>query len=351
MKTLSFSEKNLLTDIEAVLKFIEFFVGKKRKALKYLGRAIAENTGIVDGRGTDIFSKNFGPLRLAELFGNTLTAEEVYSDVLHLVFNTDLVSDSLRLNIVNIRAQGELGLKIGAEGGFFGVINIGDTSALIKQCAEKGIVTSDDEFSNFSLFRNINDANSSIKMLIGSRKFTEGWNCWRVSTMGLINFAKGEGSQAIQLFGCGIRLHGYNGCLKRSTKLDNPPSNVPEHIQYIETLSIFGIKADYMAEFKKFLELEELPPRDQNHNYNLLTVDRKDQVKDKKLKVIRVKEGVNFKKQAARLLLAEPCPQCSSYMTQNKTIIDCRAKVQNIYAPLCRQHKRLQDTRKISRLS
>lgn len=36
-----------------------------------------------------------------------------------------------------------------------------------------------------------------------------------------INFAKGEGSQAIQLFGRGVRLKGYGGCLKRSGKLDD----------------------------------------------------------------------------------------------------------------------------------
>ncbi|MEW6623005.1 MAG: hypothetical protein AB1420_07755 [Bacillota bacterium] len=40
--------------------------------------------------------------------------------------------------------------------------------------------------------------------------------------MGLINFAKGEGSQAIQLFGRGVRLKGYGNCLKRSSKLDYP---------------------------------------------------------------------------------------------------------------------------------
>ena len=82
-------------------------------------------------------------------------------------------------------------------------------------------------------------------MLIGSRKFTEGWNRWRVSTMGLINFAKGEGSQAIQLFGRGVRLKGYEGCLKRSRKLD-AGVKPPKHIELLETLTIFGVKAQYI---------------------------------------------------------------------------------------------------------
>ena len=89
-------------------------------------------------------------------------------------------------------------------------MNIGDTSGLMKSCEQKGIIISNEEFVSESLFRHINTPNSKIKILIGSRKFTEGWNSWRVSTMGLINFAKGEGSQAIQLFGRGVRLKGYN---------------------------------------------------------------------------------------------------------------------------------------------
>ena len=98
----------------------------------------------------------------------------------------------------NLRqVQGEIALKIGDDGDYFGVISIGDPAKLISLCEDKGIVTKTEEFMSDSLFRNINSTDSNIKMLIGSRKFTEGWNSWRVSTMGLINFAKGEGSQAI----------------------------------------------------------------------------------------------------------------------------------------------------------
>ena len=53
-------------------------------------------------------------------------------------------------------------------------------------------------------------------MLIGSRKFTEGWSSWRVSTMGLLNMGQGEGSQIIQLFGRGVRLKGKGFSLKRT---------------------------------------------------------------------------------------------------------------------------------------
>lgn len=127
-------------------------------------------------------------------------------------------------------------------------------------------------------------------MLIGSRKFTEGWNSWRVSTMGLINFAKGEGSQAIQLFGRGVRLKGYNGCLKRSRKLDTNVTH-PEHIELLETLTIFGVKAQYMEDFKTYLEQEGAPTNETVHEYRLPVISRFDEVKDKKLHVIKVKTG------------------------------------------------------------
>jgi hypothetical protein len=51
----------------------------------------------------------------------------------------------------------------------------------------------------------LNNKDSQLHVLIGSRKFTEGWSSWRVSTMGLLNMGKGEGSQIIQLFGRGVR--------------------------------------------------------------------------------------------------------------------------------------------------
>ncbi len=66
---------------------------------------------------------------------------------------------------------------------YFGVINVGDDTKLIKLCDNNGLLTETREFSN-SLFRHLNEESSSVNVLIGSKKFTEGWNSWRVSTMG-----------------------------------------------------------------------------------------------------------------------------------------------------------------------
>ena len=175
---------------------------------------------------------------------------------------------------------------------------------------KKYIVVDTEEFVSESLFHSINAPDSGIKLLIGSRKFTEGWNSWRVSTMGLINFAKGEGSQAIQLFGRGVRLKGYGGSLKRSRKLDFAVS-APKYIELLETLSVFGVKAQYMEDFKSYLEQEGAPTNEAVYQFRLPVVSRFDQLKGKRLYIIKVKDGADFKKQARRLILDRPDIQVS----------------------------------------
>ncbi len=322
------AEKDLLTDVEEVLVFLNTFLSNRAKAIENIRAVLNEDTGLYDGSGKDLFYGDFSALQ--DIFGNDMDPAAVFADLLRVVFNTDGNADEPRLRLENIRqVAGEIGLKVGEYGDFFGVINIGDTSGLLKNCEQKGIVVSTEEFVSESLFRSINAQNSKIKMLIGSRKFTEGWNSWRVSTMGLINFAKGEGSQAIQLFGRGVRLKGYQGCLKRSRKLDE---NVkpPKHIELLETLTIFGVKAQYMEDFKSYLEQEGTPTNETVHEFRLPIISRFDEVKGKKLHVIKVKDGANFKQQARRLVLDKPDQGFLRYLLKSKTTIDCRSKIQSI---------------------
>lgn len=71
-----------------------------------------------------------------------------------------------------------------------------------------------------SLFDGIGDPSTTIGVLIGAKKFMEGWNSWRVSNMGLLNIGRKKGSEIIQLFGRGVRLRGRGYSLKRSAALD-----------------------------------------------------------------------------------------------------------------------------------
>ena len=322
------TSKNEMTDVEEVLDFINSFVSNRAISIARINAVLKDDTGLIDGNGNELFYQDFEALK--EAFGTDPNPADIFSDLLRLVFNAEGAGDEPRLHMENLRqVPGEIGLKIGELGEYFGVISIGDTTGLIKNCEKKSIVVKTEEFVSESLFRSINDRSSNIKVLIGSRKFTEGWNSRRVSTMGLINFAKGEGSQAIQLFGRGVRLKGYEGCLKRSRKLDIQIAT-PKYIELLETLTIFGVKAQYMEDFKSYLELEGAPTNDNIREFHLPVISRFDAVKSKKLHVIKVKNGANFKKQARRLILDVPDEGFLRYLGKSKTIIDCRSKIQTI---------------------
>ena len=325
---LSQAEKELLTDVEEVLVFLNTFLSNRALSIEHIRAVLNEDTGLIDGSGKELFYRDFQALQ--DIFGQDMDPAVIFADILRVVFNTDGNADEPRLRLENIRqVSGEIGLKVGEYGDYFGVINIGDTSGLLKNCEQKGIIVSNEEFVSESLFRSINAQNSKIKILIGSRKFTEGWNSWRVSTMGLINFAKGEGSQAIQLFGRGVRLKGYEGCLKRSRMLD-ASVKIPKHIELLETLTIFGVKAQYMEDFKSYLEQEGTPTNETVHEFRLPVISRFSEVQGKKLHVIKVKDGANFKQQARRLILDKPDQGFLRYLLKSKTIIDCRSKIQSI---------------------
>jgi hypothetical protein len=184
-------------------------------------------------RGEDVFEHKFERLRMG------FDLEDLYEKV----FN-----GRGKLRVLEIkRSEGEFGLRLG-ENAYFGVVNIGDVSALKKLLKEKGFEIEQDAISD-SLFDGIKRENSTINVLIGSKKFIEGWDTWRVSCMGLLNIGKGEGPQIIQLFGRGVRLKGKNLSLKRSGK--------PE-ISTLETLNIYGISADYIGKFLDAIKKEEV---------------------------------------------------------------------------------------------
>ena len=199
-------------------------------------------------------------------------------------------------NLKNV--DGEIGMRMGNDD-YFGVINVGDTSKLIKLCSANHISTNDMDFAGKSLFGSINQPHSTINVLIGSKKFTEGWSSWRVSTMGLMNIGRSEGSEIIQLFGRGVRLKGYNYSLKRSSELDSSirPESIPQYIGLLEKLNIFGIRADYMEQFKEYLKEEGLPTNDSEYEEFNFPIMPTVKLSDKKLKYIRVKEGKDFKKE------------------------------------------------------
>ncbi len=321
--------KGEASDVVEILKFLAAFAADKAASL----RAITEtlSTGLVAADGKNIFANRFG--YLVEL---SLSANELFEDICARLFNA---SGGGALHVEYLKgADGELALRLGNNEPF-GVINVGDAKKLYDICdATPGVVAEERDFSG-SLFRRINDRGSAISLLIGSRKFTEGWNSWRVSTLGLMKIGQSEGAQIIQLFGRGVRLKGHGWSLKRSKAMRLPAGvERPRHIELLETLNVFGVHADYMAQFKQFLEDEGLPP-DQDSEEIVLPVLRN--LGTHKLKIIRLKPEINgvqtafgaaFRKLAPVPQLAPPQGEADHWLLRNRVQLNWYPKIQAMKA-------------------
>lgn len=283
-----------VSDVLEIIYFLTNFLKYPSQSIQNIDAVIHNNAGLVDRNGFSIFETSF-----SYLIDQNMEASTVFQQINELVFNNSTIGANLYLD--NLKgADGELGLRVGDTDKYFGVINVGDEKTLYQLAVSNGVLGIEKDFSE-SLFKNINEDTSTINLLIGSKKFSEGWSSWRVSSMGLMNVGKSEGSQIIQLFGRGVRLKGYNFSLKRSTGLDDyqKPANIraiKSIIRHLETLQIFGVKADYMEQFKQFLEEEGLPVNDSSWITIKIPTVQKEVVHQNILKLIAVKESENFKK-------------------------------------------------------
>ena len=316
------------SDIVEILRFLDRYAADRAGSIQRIERVL--NQGLVTATGKNLFAGRFGYLNT-----RGLSPPQIFDETLATLFNAP---GGGRLHVENLKgAAGEVALRLGAENEPFGVINVGDDAKLVKLCEEKGIATGAREFSG-SLFHEINQPHSTVHLLIGSKKFTEGWSSWRVSTMGLMNVGKGEGAQIIQLFGRGVRLKGYDLSLKRSGRTKLPEGvERPKHIGVLETLGIFGIHADYMAKFRDFLKEEGLPTNDDRIEFLLPVIKN---LGTQKLKTIRLKKTINgvstefgdaFRKLAPVPTLGPPAPASdpsTAYLQKNQVVLNWYPKIQ-----------------------
>lgn len=277
------------SDVLTVVRFFHRFLRDREWALQTTKDLLNGSSGLTTPDGKDVFSGSFPFLR--ELKEST---EALYEDILNRIFHTPSGGG---LHIKEAKnSSGELGLKAAQGKDYFGVIYIGDTSAFKKLVdGTSNDITWEPEAIADSLFDRINHANSPLYVLIGARKFMEGWNSWRVSSMGLLNIGKQEGAQIIQLFGRGVRLKGKGMSLKRSTALEEHP---PPYIHLLETLNIFAVRANYMAEFRTYLEREGVEPVWREYRLPV----RIHLPEHARLVVPRPKEGHEFSKEKVLLL-------------------------------------------------
>ena len=280
------------SDILTVVRFLHRVLNNPAWSVDTIERLLNGQSGLTSPTdGKDLFAAKFDYLRPL-----STNADDVYRDALKRVMHADVGG----LQLCDLRgSEGELGLKADGSGSYFGVIYIGDTPAFkrLVESDNPDVAVVEDALQG-SLFDRINEPDSPIEVLAGARKFIEGWNSWRVSNMGLLNIGRSEGSQIIQLFGRGVRLRGRDMTLKRSSALNDGPH--PQHIRLLENLNIFALRANYMAQFREYLEDEGIDTHDPVEM--LLPICPNTEFLDKGLVIPRLDQGKHFTEQETVLL-------------------------------------------------
>ena len=251
--SVSASTQTDVADVVNIALFLGRFVAEPGAFREHVQALLERRGGLLAG-GRDPFAHAFD--------GLGTDGGAVYQGVMQEVFNAP---GPAGLGLEHLRgADGEVALRLG-DAPPFGLINVGDTPKFVKVAREAGLTVTERAVSS-SLFAGIGQADSPVSVLIGARKFAEGWNSFRVSTLGLMKVGQGEGAQIIQLFGRGVRLRGFDGGLRRTSSLQGEDAAVtlPEGAKTsdllpLETLGVFGLRADYMAEFQAALRREDAP--------------------------------------------------------------------------------------------
>lgn len=327
---MSKDEQIVATDVALIIQFIADFLDNSQAAMRRINEILTgkgQDTGLLDEVGNDIFAGAF--TYLARAINNGETVEALYRDINARLFNH---AAGGHLSLDRIKGEsGEVALCAGTSETPFGLINVGDAKSLCDHVAEVAaqngtrLTVEDSDFTE-AMFASVKDSTSPVNLLIGSKKFVEGWDCWRVSTMGLMHVGRSEGSQIIQLFGRGVRLKGYEWSLKRSGHSHAPQR--PIFIEELETLNVFGIKADFMKKFREFLKEEGLPGNERHKVFTIplnVTYDF-----GKQLKILRPKRKTSdgkeydFKKDAA----APTVGDIPDYMKHNTVVSDWYPRIQ-----------------------
>ena len=277
------------SDVLTAIRFLHRLLTDRDWALETIGELLQGRSGFSGAQG-DLLEGKFDYL-------HSETPATIYSEMLRRTLHAPAGGGLHLCDITH--ADGELGLKVAGAEDYFGLIYIGDTTAFKKLVVadDCGIVIESDALSG-SLFNGINRPDTTIEILIGARKFMEGWNSWRVSNMGLLNIGRSEGAQIIQMFGRGVRLRGLDLTLKRSSALSG---NHPASVKVLETLNIFALRANYMSKFREYLEREGVVSEG---TLDLHLPIRTDWL-DKDLVIPRIPEGSDYKLNVESVLMPD----------------------------------------------
>jgi len=168
-------------------------------------------------------------------------------DVLKHVYNSETHSAiEVRHSSEN---EKELIFKLKTSTQPFALMKIGTTSTWLQEKLEGYDV--EEQYDLESYFDNLNDSDSTINILLGSRSFYEGWDSNRPNVMLFINLGKSNRRKFImQAIGRGMRIEPVPNKRRRIRYLPDVDEikGELEDIKTIETLLIFGTSVDSLEE-------------------------------------------------------------------------------------------------------
>ncbi len=167
------------------------------------------------------------------------------SDILEHVYNS---SSSGEIEIlVRPSDRKELAFKLKTSDRLFALIKIGDISGWLKE--ELAGYEVNERFEDESYFERLNEDDSEINILMGSRSFYEGWDSNRPNVINYINIGTGTDAKKfiLQSVGRGVRIEPLRDKRKRLLQLYNAKEvgenlfrQIRDKVLPLETLFIFG---------------------------------------------------------------------------------------------------------------
>jgi len=212
--------------------------------LRYLDRALSEEDYVADGITRVLDAARQGASLLPDVVAaglKDMTATEIQARILNDVFGWQDGDAPLFRVLKTSPGEMGLGLRRGDSVHYYGVVNVGDVQGLKDGLEIASLEVEDDAFTS-SLFANLEMTNSGVNLLIGSRRFAEGWDNYRASSLTLLRLGQNEGSLIIQMFGRVVRFAGTNGNGKRLR-------DIKGDLAALQTAFVFGLKSRYLQAF------------------------------------------------------------------------------------------------------
>jgi len=235
------SDKKYISEIIATIKYINDITSKP----SYLEKRLEE---LLEYININENNKHFIPSLSLGLFENS-NLKDLSKNILKTIFYVQ-GHTSVVMNVIhNGNNELALGIQQGDVIRYFALIYIGDATTLKKYFIDEPAIEftiGEDKFSP-SLFYNLDAKNSDTNILIGSRRFAEGWDNYRPASLTLLNLGSSEGSLIIQMFGRMVRFKGKNLDGKREQLPKNDYGN------FLQTSYIYGLNGKYINDFLKNL--------------------------------------------------------------------------------------------------